>query len=147
MNMRRIAQDEGSALPETVGHPVMHVVDREPVHLLDLELEILRCAVADVFEGQIVDELAMARLDGSNQADAPFVRQGEDGQEVGIVEVAVEVAVDRGPFAGHVSHVKDLRIGPTGKARAHDLADFRLRAVAAGDKSRGHCAFGAVRAA
>src|SRR6202034_3610657 len=78
MDMGRVAQDEGSTFSETVGHPVVDVVDRKPVHLVDLELEIVARSIADVGKGELVDVLARCGLDGPDQADAALMRQWEN---------------------------------------------------------------------
>ena len=106
----------------------------------------MRRPVADVIEGELVEVLALARPDGPDQPDTALVRQRKDGEEVGFVELDVEVAVESQPLAGDIGDVEDLRIAPARVARAHLLPDLRVGAVAAGDEGGVDRALGAVGA-
>ena len=145
--MRGVAQHERPSAPEVVGHPMVDMVDREPIHLVDLEPQRPGGKVADIVEAELVEVLPLAWFDRPDQADATLVRQRENGQEVGFVEFPVQVAVECRARARHVGDVEGLRVGPAGKARPHGFSDFRPRAVAAGDESRLRRAFGAVGSA
>jgi hypothetical protein len=61
------------------------------------ELQFLRSAITDVAEGEQVDVFSVAWLDRSDQADATLVRQRENGQEIGFIEVSVQVLLNGGP--------------------------------------------------
>ena len=60
VDVRGIAQQESAVLPEMLGHPVMNVVGREPIYLLDLHLDIVNCPVAYVFKSQLFTDLPQA---------------------------------------------------------------------------------------
>ena len=40
VDVRGVAEQEGAALAEVLRHAVVHAVGREPVHLLDLDLQV-----------------------------------------------------------------------------------------------------------
>src|SRR5262249_32651815 len=50
VDVRGIAEQEGSDPSEMLRHPVMHMIGREPIHLLDLNLEVIDRPIADVLE-------------------------------------------------------------------------------------------------
>src|ERR1700745_2293359 len=50
MDERGVAKQEGAALPEILRHAVVDVIGREPVHCLDLDLEIVDDPPADILE-------------------------------------------------------------------------------------------------
>jgi hypothetical protein len=68
VDVSRIAEQEGAALAEMLGHPVMNMVGRKPVHLLDVDLEIRDRPVADVFELKRIGMIGALVAYGSDQA-------------------------------------------------------------------------------
>ena len=50
MDMRAVAEQKGASLPKKSRHTVVHVISREPVHLVDLNLQVIDRPVADVLE-------------------------------------------------------------------------------------------------
>ncbi len=134
--MRRIAEQEGAPLAEMLRHPVMHLIGREPVHLFDVDLEVIDRAVADVLELELVGMIGPLVPDGSDQARPALPGQGKDGQKIGLVEVDVQLAVERRAGGLDIGDVEDLSIGAAGKACPDRLAHERARAVAAGDVAR-----------
>jgi hypothetical protein len=93
MNVGGIPEHKCPPATETVGNPVVDPVDRKPVHPVDLELEQVRSPVADIVKGQGV-ELPPLRPDRPNQADATVPCQGKDGEEVSLVELDIDLAVE-----------------------------------------------------
>src|SRR5207302_474242 len=60
----------------------------------------------------------------------------ENREEVSLLEVGVELAVDCETGSLHVGDIEEMAIGTARKAGAHRLADARMHAVAAGDVGR-----------
>jgi hypothetical protein len=131
--MRGVTEQKGATLAEVLRHPMMHVIGREPIHLVDLDLKVVDRAAADVLEPERIGLIGAFVPHGSDQTSPAFAGQGEDSEEVGFVEVDMQFAVDRGTGRLDVGDVEDLAIGPAAKAGAESLADQRARAVAAGD--------------
>jgi len=73
VDVRGIAEQEGSAFTEILRHPVMHMIGREPIHLLDLNLEVIDRPIADVLEflEQIPIMLRHSRHGGGNLGIPP----------------------------------------------------------------------------
>jgi len=69
----------------------------------------------------------------ADEPRAPGAGQREHGEEVRLVEVDVQLAVDRWAAALDVGHVEDLPVGTPRKAGAERLAHQRARPVAAGE--------------
>src|SRR5271166_2585648 len=118
MNMRGIAEQKSATLAEVLRPPMMHAIRREPIHLVDLNLEVIDRAATDVLEPERIGVVGALVPHGSDQTRPAFAGQGEDGKEVGFVEVDVQLAVDRGTGRLDVGDVKDLAIGPAAKAGA-----------------------------
>ena len=78
----------------------------------------------------MVGALAAHRAD---QPGAALAGQREDGQEVGLVEIDVQLAVQRRAGRVDVGDVEHLPVGAARKAGADPLAHRRARAVAAGE--------------
>ncbi|HKM74317.1 MAG TPA: hypothetical protein VJX94_30370 [Stellaceae bacterium] len=58
----------------------------------------------------------------SNETSPAFAGRREDGEEVGFIEVRVQLAFDRGSGRLDVGDIEDLAIGPAAKAGAGSLA-------------------------
>ena len=134
VDVRGVAEQEGAAVAEMLGHPVMHVIGREPVHLA--RPRTLRCSIARSLTSSNVSVSARSARSSRTvpiRRARPVARQREDAEEVGLVEIDVQFAVDRGPGRLDVGDVEELPIGAAGKAGADRLAHDRAGAVAAGD--------------
>src|SRR5271169_559429 len=95
MDMRGVAEQKSATLTEVLRHPMMHVIGREPIHLLDLDLKVIDRAAADILEPERIGVVGALVSYGSDQTRSAFAGQREDGKEVGLVEVDVQLAVDR----------------------------------------------------
>src|SRR6516162_7462873 len=133
MDMCGVTEQKNATFAEMLRHPMMHVIGREPIHLLDLDLEVIDRAVADALELERIGMVGALVPHGSDQTSPAFAGQREDGKEVGFVEVDVQLAVDRGAGRLDVGNIEDLAVGSAGKAGAEALAYQRARPVAAGD--------------
>jgi hypothetical protein len=80
-----IAEQEGPALAEMLRHPVMNMVGRKPIHLLDVNFEIRDRPVADVFERERIRMISALIAHGSDQARSTLPRQGKNRQEISFV--------------------------------------------------------------
>ena len=119
--MRSVTEQEGASLPETLRHPVVHVVGREPVHLPDPHFKVIDRPAADIFEFERLRVLGTLVPYSPDQPCAAFAGQRKDGQEIGFVEVDMQFAVERRAGGFDICDVKDLLIGAAGKASAHRL--------------------------
>ena len=128
-----VTEQKNATFAEMLRYPMMHVVGREPIHLLDLDLEVIDRAAADVLEPERIGMVGPLVPHGSDQTSPAFAGQREDSKEVGFVEVDVQLAVDRRTGRLDIGDVEDLAIGSAGKAGAEALAHQRARAVAPGD--------------
>ena len=130
MDMGGIAEQERATLAEVLRHPMMHVIGGEPI---DLDLEVIDRPAANVVELQRIGTVGTLVANGSDETSPAFAGQREDGEEIGLVEIDVQFAVDRGTGSIDVGDVEELPIGPAAKAGAERFAHPRVRTVAAGD--------------
>jgi hypothetical protein len=133
VDMRGVTEQKSATLAEVLRHPMMHVIGREPVHLVDLNLKVIDRPAADVFELQRISMIGALVSYGSDQTSPAFARQGEDGKEVGFVEIGVQFAIERRTSRLHVGDVEDLAVGSAGKAGAESLPHQRSGAIATGE--------------
>ncbi len=93
-------------------------------------------SVADVVEGQRLRAIGAFVAHRPDQPRAAFSGQREDRNEIGLVEIDVQLAVERGSFGVDVGDVEELPVGAAGKAGADGLPHLRACAVAAGEIAR-----------
>jgi hypothetical protein len=121
MDMRGVAEQERAIFAEVLRHPMMHVIGREPIHLLDLNLEVVDSLAADVPELERIGMIGALVPDGSDQTRPAFAGQREDGKEVGFVKVDVQFAIDGGTGRLDIGDVEHMAIGSAGKTSAEGL--------------------------
>ncbi len=92
--------------------------------------------VADIFELQRVGVGGALVAHRADQPRPALAGQREDAEEIGLVEIDMQFAIDGGPGRLDVGDVEDLPIGAARKAGADGLAHDRAGAVAAGDVGR-----------
>ena len=126
VDVRRVADQKGAPLPEMLGDAMVQPIGRKPVHCADFQPQIADRPAAHVFEAKRLAACPVA-LDGAHEANAPFVLERKDAQKIGLVEVDVQFAVDRGARRLDVRDVEGLRIVAAGKADAERLANERPR--------------------
>jgi hypothetical protein len=114
----------------------MDVIGRKPVHFSDVDLQVLDRPIADIFEFKGIDVVRALVAHGSNQPGSSLSGQGKDRQEIGLVEIDVQLAVDRWARRFNIGDIEDLPIGASGEAGADRLAYSRVGAVAADDVVR-----------
>ncbi len=133
MDVGGVAQQEGPAVPEGGGHPVMDMIGREPVHPADLDVHPFEHRGADVRPAQAVLPGLRFRPHGADQARRAFGLQREDPEEVGLVQGDVQLAVHYRTFGLDIRHIEQLGVGPAGEAGAQLLSHGRAGAVASGE--------------
>ena len=116
--MRGIAQQESAALAEMLRHAVMHMIGRKPVDLFNLDLEVLDRPVADILEFQRFGMLGAFIAHRPDQARAASPGHGKDGQEVGLVQIDVQFAIDCRAAGLDIGDIEQLPVGAAGKAGA-----------------------------
>src|SRR6516164_9909132 len=147
MNVRRVAEQEGAAFPEILRHAVVDAIGREPVDLLDFDLEIVDDPPADILEFQRISALGAFASNRADQPRASFSGQRKYREEVGLFEIGMEFAVDRWAGSLNIRDIEQMLVGATRISRAHRLAHHRMRAVASGDVGCLACLFLAVGSA
>src|SRR5579863_6362007 len=115
---------------------MMDVVSREPVDPAHLHLEVIDRPPADVCEFQRVCVVGTLIAHGANQACAALASQRKEPEEIGLIEVDVQLTVERRTCSFDIGDIKHLSVGATDEPRADDLAHARTRAVAPGHKGR-----------
>src|ERR1700730_7895557 len=125
VDVRRVAEQEYSPFTEMFRYQVMHVIGRKPVDLLDVDLEVADRPVADVFKRQRIGTAGTLVAYRSDQARLSLSGQRKDAQEIGLVEVDVQFAIQRGAGGFDIGDVKELSIGAAGKSGADRLAHDR----------------------
>ncbi|GAB3784108.1 hypothetical protein GCM10028797_12620 [Dyella agri] len=135
VDMRGVAQQKHTPLPEGRCHPVMHVVGREPVHLHDVESEMCDRAWTDVVERQFAVFIG-GFAHGADQAYAALFLEREDREKVGVVEIDMQLMVGGRALGLYVSDVKPLCVSSPGKGEPQPVPDRRARAVATGKIGR-----------
>src|ERR1700756_2043685 len=70
---------------------------------------------------------------GSDKARSTLPGKGKDRQEIGLVEIDVQFAVERSAGGFNIGNIEELPIGATRKARTDRLAHEGTRPVTAGD--------------
>src|SRR6516225_10245836 len=147
MDVRRVAEQEGAAFPEILRHAVVDAIGREPVDLLDFDLEVVDDSPADIFE---LERIGMLGAFASHRADQPrrsFSGQRKYSEEVSLLEIDMEFAVDRGAGGLNIRDIEQVLVGAARISRTHRLAHDRVRAIASGDIGCLACLFLAVRSA
>ena len=67
MDMCGVAEQKSATFAEVLRHPVVHVIGREPIHLVDLDLEVIDRPVADVLELERIGMVGALVPHGSDQ--------------------------------------------------------------------------------
>src|SRR6516225_889205 len=140
MDVRGVAEQEGAAFPEVPRHAVVDAIGREPVDLLDFDLDIVDDPPADILE---LERISMLGAFASHRADQPRTScsgQRKYREEVGLLEIGMEC------WAGglDIRDIKQVLVGAARISRAHCLAHDRVRAIASGDVGCLACFFPAV---
>ena len=113
MDMRGVAEQERAAVAEVPRDPMMHAIGREPIHPVDIDLQVVDRAAADVLEPERIGTVGALVPHGSDQTGTAIAGQREDGEKVGLVEVGVQFAIDGTTGRLDVGDVEDLAIRPT----------------------------------
>src|SRR5712691_6774949 len=67
MDVRGIAEQEGASVAETISDAMVHAIGRKPVHLRDLEFEVLDGFALDVVEPELAVFSLGQIVNGSDQ--------------------------------------------------------------------------------
>jgi hypothetical protein len=120
--MSGVAQQESAALPEMLRHPVMNTIGGKPVQLLDFHFEVIDRAVAHVLETERIGVVGSLVPDSPYEARPSPRREREYGQEVSLVQVHMQFAVQRRAGRFDVRDIEDLSIGTARKSGGHRLS-------------------------
>ena len=124
----------------------MDAIGRKPVHLVDLDLQIIDGTVAYIPELERLGMFCALIAHSTDQAHPLLWSEGENREKVGLVEIDVQLAVDRRARRLNVGDIEHLLIGSARKSRSYRLANKGTRAIASGDIARSASFFVAVRA-
>ena len=72
MNMRRVSEQKGATFAKMVGHAVMHMIGRKPVHFLDGDLELFNGPPTDIIEFERIRVFGTLVPDCTDKSYAPF---------------------------------------------------------------------------
>src|SRR3981081_2505467 len=78
VDVRCVGGQEGSSFAEMLGHPMMHMIGRKPIDLLDLAFEVVDLPVADVFKRQRIGAVGSLVAYRSDQARSSSSGPRED---------------------------------------------------------------------
>ena len=131
VDVRGVPKKKGAPLAKLIRYPVVNPVGRKPVHLLDLELQVLDRPGTDVVEGELTVVLALRVPHAPDEPDSPLALHGKGEQEVGLVEVDMQLEVGRGAFCFDIRDVEQALVGSPWKPNAERLAHGRMGPVAA----------------
>ena len=127
-------------------HTMVDVISREPVYLFDFDLEILDDPVADILELKHLSMLGAFVSNRSDQSRTSLSGQRKYGEEIGLLKVGMEFAIQCSAGGFDIRNVEEVAVGTACIPRAHRVPHDRVHAVAAGDVERLACLF-AVRSA
>ena len=136
-----IAGEEGTALAEGGGDPVVDVVGGEPVHLLDAHAEQRLGIGAELLEAE-AGTVAERRGDDADQPVHAAAAHRQHQREALRGEVDREVGLE-GAGEPDIGDVEELAIGAAGEAEAERLPHPAMRAVAAAEIGGGAFRLGA----
>ena len=146
--MRGVAQEKGATVAEVLGDAVMDAVGGEPVDVLDVNVDPVEDAMGDVVPGDVgslsFGLLGLIVANGAYEADATVVVEGEDGEEVGVVEGDVELAIGDRAARLDVGDVEEVRVLAAREADVERLTDDGAGAVAASEEGAAAGLLGAV---
>ena len=120
--MGSVAEQERAPLAEMFGDAMMDMVGREPVHFLNFDLEIFDRAILHVFELQRIRAIGPLVSHRADQPRLARAGQREHAEEISLIEIDVQLAVDGGAARLDIGDVEDLPVGAAGKAGAHGFA-------------------------
>src|SRR5262249_6109071 len=144
MDVRGVADQEGAAFPEVPRHAVVDAISREPVDLLDFDLDIVDDPPADILELERISMLGAFASHGADQPRTSCSGQRKYREEVGLLEIGMEFAVDCWAGGLDIRDIEQVLVGAARISRAHCLAHDRVRAIASGDVGCLACFFPAV---
>src|SRR5205814_7716517 len=90
-----VAEEERAPVPKMKRNAMVHAIGREPVNLLDVELEVLEGFASHVLEVEFVVIALWKIVDGSDQTDSSRLLKRKKQKEVRIFDVGVEAVVHR----------------------------------------------------
>jgi hypothetical protein len=108
--MSGVAEQEDAAHTETFRDPVMHAIGREPVHRLDLDLEVANRLVAHILEAKRVRAGRPLAPHRADETGPTFVLERKYRQEVGLIQIDMDFSVDRRSRGLDVRDIKDMLI-------------------------------------
>ena len=112
---------------------MVDVIRREPVHAVHVDAEPREDTGADIVPAELVALTLGFRSHGAHEPGVTRTLHWEHGEEVGIIERHVELAVHDGAARLHVGDVEQVLVGASRKSDAQDLAHDGMRTVATGD--------------
>ena len=130
VDVRRVAEQEHTPLLEFRGHPVVDVIRREPLDLLDGHAEASLRGLAHVLESQVLTLVQLGR-EQADQAEAIFRVHREKRSEPLGLERKIQLSGADGAVGAGVRHEEALRVFVTGEVHGDLAADAAVSPVAA----------------
>jgi hypothetical protein len=110
MDVRGIAEQEGAPVAETISDAMVHAIGRKPVHLLDIEFEVLHGFALHVVETEFVVLARRQIVNGSNETPVSVSFESEEKEEIGVFDIDVDVAMDWLARSLHIGNVEETGV-------------------------------------
>jgi len=136
VDVRGVSKEECATLAEPIGDTMMHVVGREPVYALDLDVHPVNDSRAHVVPGEVLAVTFGVGAHGPDEARPAVCLQRKDGQKIARIQRGVELAIHHGAARGDVRNVEQMFVGAAWKTNRERLPHRGMRAVAARDVGR-----------
>ncbi len=130
--MGGIAEQKRPAVSKVLGHAVMHAVGGEPVYVFDVHFQLLDGAAADVDKLQGFGTLGAFVTHRADQSRAAFAGQWKHREKIRLVQVQMQLAIQRRAAGRDIGDVENLLIGAAGEVGVEGFAHHRTGAVATG---------------
>jgi len=127
---------EFSSEQEMLRDSVMDAVRREPVHLLDLDLEGIDRRSGHVIERERFSVLGSFITHHADQTHATFALHWNDQDEISFVEGDIHLSVDGRTASFDIGDIEDLPVSAARETHADLLTHHRPCAVTADDEAR-----------
>jgi len=89
---------------------MVDAISRKPVHLLDLELEVLHRFALHIVERELALFALRQIVNGSNETPASITLEREEKQEISVFNVGVQFAMDRLPGCHHIGDIEQASV-------------------------------------
>jgi hypothetical protein len=115
MDVRRVAEQEGAFVAEAERDAMVDAIARKPVYSLDIEAKVLDGFALHGVETQFGGIALRQIANRSNQTYVSLSLEWEENNEVSILDIDFEVAVDGLAACHYIGDVKETGVRPARK--------------------------------